>query len=88
MRKDRTMKQKYIDIYNRRMEELLVECDGDMDTVTELFEETATVDEVVGYYIVWHEEYALSDWLDNIDGIELTEQDKEVDRKLKELYAH
>ncbi len=61
--------------------------DGDPGyTATMAFEECANAEETVGYYLVYHKEYALKDWMDNTAGIDMTEQDKEVDKILKKLF--
>lgn len=90
--KDKTY---YTDIFNKKWDVCLKEAEKDIkenggkadiitDVATEIFEETANVEEVVGYYIVYHKDSALKDWLGNTEGINFTEQDKEVDRILKE----
>lgn len=56
------------------------------DIATEIFEECANAEDVVGYYITYHGDDALRDWLDNTKGIAFSEQDKEVDCILKKLY--
>ena len=50
-----------------------------------IFEEGCTPEEVVGYYLYYYEDEALRQWKGNIDGIELDEHSKEVDRILKAL---
>ena len=86
-------KEYYMEQYHILWDECLKEageevCDDVTALATELFEERCKTDEVVGYYIVTHgEEYALSDWKNNIKGIEMTEQDKEVDAILESLYT-
>lgn len=50
------------------------------------FDETANTDEVVGYYICNEGDNALKTWFENIEGIEMSEQDLEVSRILRELY--
>ena len=49
---------------------------------------TANAEEVVGYYLVNEGTNALQQWLVNILGADLTEQDKEVTRLLKELHRN
>ena len=49
------------------------------------FDETANAEEVVGYYLVNEGTNALKQWLENIEGIDLTAQDKKVTKILKEL---
>ena len=56
------------------------------DTATETYDSVLNAEEVVGYYLWLHEENALRDWQENTARIQFTEQDKEVDRILKELY--
>lgn len=53
---------------------------------TMTFEEEGNAEEVVGYYICYHGDDALKDWLSNTKGTELSDQGKEVDRILKRLY--
>lgn len=90
-------KEYYTEIFNSAWNNCLREAEKDVkenggtediitDVATDIFETTANAEEVVGYYIVYHKESALKDWSDNIKGIELSEQDKQVDRILKELY--
>ena len=91
LKKNTKDKQYYVEQYNQLWDECLKEageeCSDDVTALaTEIFEEKCGVDEVVGYYIVLHEDSALKDWKDNIAGIELSEQDKEVDKILGELY--
>lgn len=50
------------------------------------FDETCNADEVVGYYICNEGDNALSTWLENTEGIEMSKQDKEVTEILKKLY--
>lgn len=50
-----------------------------------LFDKTANAEEVVGYYLALPTKNLLEDWLNNIEGVDLSEQDKEVTRILKEL---
>ena len=37
--------------------------------IAQIFEETANAEEIVGYYIMYHKDSALRDWLDNTKGI-------------------
>lgn len=80
--------------YISKYEDRWLECynhavDNDSDDpsydATIEFDETANAEEVVGYYLVHHEQNPLGDWNDNTDGIEMDEQDKEVTRILNEL---
>lgn len=89
-------KDYYLEQYNVLMDECYKDAREEIEegssvdvgaVATEMFEERANTDEVVGYYIANHGEYALKDWKDNIEGLKLSEQDKEVDRILKHLYA-
>lgn len=80
----------YIQKYKSRMNEIYRELEGAVDydidyACTMEFESTASVEEVVGYYLINYEWNPLKDWLENIEGIDLTEQDKEVTRILTEL---
>jgi hypothetical protein len=85
-------KEKYVEIYIRRMDELYEEGrEQDAEDpgyyATMKFEEIANTDEVVGYYVVLHGENAFKTWSRNTEGIKMTEQDKEVDKILYELYG-
>ena len=80
----------YESIYENRMDEIyremLEEEVEDIDyACTMEFDETANAEEVVGYYLVNEGTNALKQWLENIDGIDLSEQDKEVTKILKKL---
>lgn len=83
-------KQDYEDLYVKRINEIEAELKDlpgyDGIQATYEFDETANAKEVVGFYVFNEKENALNQWLDNIKGLELTEQDKEVTRILKELY--
>lgn len=70
------------EIYREMLEEDLEDIDY---ACTIEFDETANAEEVVGYYLVNESTNALKQWLENIDGIDLTEQDKEVTKILKKL---
>lgn len=56
------------------------------DTATEIFEETANAEQIIGYYIYFHKDWALKDWLENTNELNFSKQDKEIDRELKRLY--
>lgn len=77
--------------YEDRMDEIYRELkeQNDVDDIdyscTLTFDETANAEEVVGYYLADGETTALKRWLENIDGIDLTEQDREITRILTEL---
>lgn len=80
----------YILKYEDRMDEIyreLVNTDvEDIDyACTMEFDQTANAEEVVGYYLINYEWNPLKGWLENIEGIDLTEQDEEVTRILTEL---
>ena len=89
-------KQYYMDIFNKKWDACLEEAEIDIkenggnvdisDVATEIFEETANSEEVVGFYIIYHGDEALRDWERNTDGIVFSDKDKEVDRILRELY--
>ena len=85
-----TEKEYYIEKYNKRWNECLEETSKSESNdhgydATILFDETANAEEVVGYYLVNHMKNPLRDWLNNIEGIKLNEQDKEITRILKRL---
>lgn len=82
----------YISIYNsgivRRAEEAerLFASGGCSDPdlyADEDFEETATVDEIVGYYLYMYGEESYEIWNANTENIKMTSRDKEVDSILK-----
>ncbi len=52
----------------------------------EIFNDLSNAEQVIGYYIETHREFALKDWEDNVCGKTLTKKDKEIDRELKRLY--
>ena len=83
-------KQEYADLYIKKINELVNKWKDDPDydgtQASEEFEDTCTAEEVVGFYIVNEEDNALNQWLENIDGLELTDMDKEVTAILKKLY--
>lgn len=56
------------------------------DIATEIFEECANAEDVVGYYIAYHGDDALNIWIENTKEIHFSEQDDEVDRILRDLY--
>lgn len=83
-------REHYILKYEDRMDEIyreLRESDiEDIDYVCTMeFDQTANAEEVVGYYLMNYEWNPLKCWLENIKGINLTEQDKEVTKILEEL---
>lgn len=56
------------------------------ETAAEISEESADVAQIVGYYIVYHKEDALRDWKMNTEGMEFSEEDREITRILEKLY--
>lgn len=70
------------EIYEKVLEEYLEDINYDC---TMEFDKTCNAEEVVGYYLVNEGVNALRQWMDNIEDIDLTEQDKEVTRILEEL---
>lgn len=86
-------KNYYIQKYENRMMEIYEEFANDNDIAdkdeycTRWFDETANAEEVVGYYLVFHEWNPLGEWLENLKYVkDVTEQDEEVTKILKELY--
>lgn len=84
-------KEFYIEAYNKKWDECLREAEKEntkdvSEAATYIFEETANANEVVGYYLVYHRENALKDWKSNTNGINMSEQDLEVDRILTQLF--
>ncbi len=64
-------KEYYINCYNKTYDRYLEEAkkNGSVDsedTANEMFDKTATVEEVVGNYLVYHGDYAFSDWMENL----------------------
>lgn len=85
-------RQYYILKYEDRMDEIYREAKGEgikdnniEEYCTMEFDQTANAEEVVGYYLINYEWNPLKGWLENIEGIDLTEQDKEVTKILKDL---
>ena len=84
------LKEYYVEKYNRKWKECFDEASKNESKdpgydATILFDETANVEEIVGYYLVNHAENPLRNWLENIEGINLSEQDKEVTNILEKL---
>jgi hypothetical protein len=89
-------KSYYQEVYNKKWNKCLEEARNDIKKnggtadvgyiATEIFEESANAEEIIGYYIDTHENEALKDWLVNTEGITFTEQDKTIDKILRELY--
>jgi hypothetical protein len=80
----------YVLKYEDRMDEIYRELREtnveDIDyACTMEFDETANAEEVVGYYLINYEWNPLKGWLENTEGKEMTEQDKEVTKMLTEL---
>lgn len=76
--------------YENRMDEIYREMlEEDLEDIdyacTIEFDETAKAEEVVGYYLVNEGTNAFKQWMENVEGIDLTEQDKEVTKILEEL---
>lgn len=57
------------------------------DNASITYDKVLNIEEMVGYYLWLHDDNALKDWISNTESIEMSEQDKEVDRILKELCA-
>jgi len=83
-------KEEYVNIYKTRINELVKKYENDPDydgtQATYEFEDTATVDQIVGFYILCEGDRALIQWRENIDGLDLTEKDISVTKILEELY--
>lgn len=82
-------KNYYTKIYEDRMTTLYDEYTNEDDPAlcaTEAFEETATAEEVVGYYLYNEANNALDKWLENTRGIDTDDKDDEVTRILRELF--
>ena len=84
-------KEFYIEAYSKKWDECLKEAERKnakdvSEAATYIFEETANANEIVGYYLVYDRENALKDWKSNTDGINMSEQDLEVDRILTQLF--
>jgi hypothetical protein len=84
-------KEYYAELYNNRMTELVEQFKDepgyDGTQATYEFDETCNAEQIVGFYVVNEGDNALNQWLENIEGIDLTEQDLEVTRILKGLYS-
>ena len=91
------MRQEYITAFHKKWNNCLAEAEKNLkeyggtadvtDVANSIFEESATADEVTGYYIVLHGDNAFKDWRNNIEGIILSAQDKEIDYNLEQLYT-
>ena len=83
-------KEEYVNIYKTRINELVKKYKNDPDydgtQATYEFEDTAIVDQIVGFYILCEGDRALIQWRENIDGLDLTEKDIAVTKILEELY--
>lgn len=90
-------KEYYQKLYDKKFDELLEEAknDGLSDPeawANDTFDDSATAEEVVGYYIAWHGDDAFKDWVENSQFYERergeipSEQDRAVTRILGELY--
>lgn len=83
-------KEYYKTKYNKKWEECYMEAveNGSEDPGYDAsisFDENANTEEIVGYYLVLHSEDPFKTWLSNIEGINLSEQDKEVTKILEGL---
>lgn len=81
-------KEYYKAKYNKKWKECYLEAveNGSKDPgydATISFEQNANAEEIVGYYLVLHSEDPFKTWLSNIEGINLSEQDKEVTKILR-----
>ncbi|MBQ6416372.1 MAG: hypothetical protein IJJ65_09005, partial [Butyrivibrio sp.] len=90
-------KEYYQKLYDKKFDELLEKAknEGLPDPeawANDTFDDSATAEEVVGYYIVWHGDDAFKDWVENSQFYERergkipSEQDRAVTRILGELY--
>ena len=84
-------KEEYANIYKKRINELVNKWKDDPDydgtQATEEFEDTCTVDEIVGFYIANEKDRALIQWKENIDGLDLKKKDIKVTEILERLYG-
>jgi len=80
-------KDYYISKFDKKWKEYLIKTGNvnsdDNEQATNLFDETASAEEVVGFYLKFHKDNAYEEWLTNIDGINLSDQDTTVDFILK-----
>ena len=100
-------KQYYISVYIafcdaclKDAEQKSIELEEDFDLIAEAnehFEECAKAEHIAGYYLVFYADNYLNVWKENIKGLELSEQDREVTEILqyieggdggKMLYTH
>lgn len=89
-------KKEYENIYYKKWNECLKLSKKNSENTTEdmiyseatkIFNDIANSDEIVGYYIVLHDDSALNDWKDNIIGKTMTKQDKRINEILEILYV-
>ena len=76
-------KQYYINCYYKTVDKAREELGDEMSYT---FAEVETVDEIVGYYLVWHEDDFLETWLENLllSGVKRS-HDGKVTKILKRL---
>lgn len=83
-------KEHYIDAFERKWKECLEkakkeETEDEGEYATYLFDEEASMEEVVGFYIKFHKDNAFNEWSKAIDGLTLREKEKEISRILKDI---
>ena len=83
-------KRDYVRLYRQKWKRCLAEEHGDTEAADENFEDselsTVNAGEVAGYYIAVYGDDALVCWKSNTQYKMLSEQDREVDRILGDLY--
>ena len=79
-------KRDYVRLYRQKWKRCLAEEHGDTEAADENFEDSVNAGEVAGYYIAVYGDDALACWKSNTQYKMLSEQDREVDRILGDLY--
>lgn len=79
-------KRDYVRLYRQKWKQCLAEEHGDTEAADENFEDSVNAGEVAGYYIAVYGDDALACWKSNTQYKMLSEQDREVDRILGDLY--
>lgn len=89
--------QMHKDLYEKCIEDAKKETksvpDALIERANQLYDELATADHIVGYYLFWYQEQALTMWLDNLAGAKEkrkspeTAKEKEVSWILNKLYG-
>lgn len=75
----------YDSAFNLKWQRCMYVKNFNKNDATLYFDETANVDDVVGFYLKFHGDDALKVWKQNTEGITLSDQDKEIECMLNFL---